>query len=166
MRREKEEVCGVVSADDVGGLDQRTVALGSLKNDLWLPDLGDAVAFHLLEHDGYGHEWSDAVSAVTSVSDAITICFVDDIHLPIDVSERRRINRATVSMWASEGFLLGDKWTPRIWTLRDCDSDTMMSVIVLHLARVVEYESSIVLKSTELEGHQLSQVFRFLLHTR
>lgn len=153
VRREKEEIRAVVRADDARSLDKGAVALGDIENDLWLPDLGDAVAFHFLEHDGNGDEWSPAVSTVPPVSDTVAIRLVGDIRLSVDVSEWRRINGTAVFVRTCKGFLLRDKWADGIWTLGDRDADAVMSMVVFHLARVVEYEPSVVLEPAWLEAN-------------
>lgn len=79
MRREKEVVRAIISANEVRGFDQWTVRVIDIKNNLGLAHFGNAVTFQLLQHQRHGASWLFAVPAISSTADAVPVCLVDNV---------------------------------------------------------------------------------------
>jgi hypothetical protein len=75
--------------NQVRRLDKRTITISSIpiKNLHRIPDRRDAVRANLLQQDGRGYKRLDAVVTITTVADAITVNFEDDVATAIFIFE-------------------------------------------------------------------------------
>lgn len=87
MRGEEQEIHAPFGSDDIRGLHERAVAFVDIQDLNWIPDWGYSVALELLEHQWNGHDWVNAIIAISAVSNAIAICLVGDVQGAVDVSE-------------------------------------------------------------------------------
>lgn len=93
MGRIEQVVDALRRPDEIGGLDQLAILVAVMLENLHrIFNRSSTVVFEFLQHDWDRLEGWFAVVAPSAISDAISVDFVDDIKLSIDIFKRGGIN--------------------------------------------------------------------------